>query len=250
MRTQYKSCPLCGGVGEKHIVAKVEKRGNLPTDLTWMECTSCGHSYTKHYWTAEGMKELFSVTHDDQRMGGELDAQRMIWGRVLDRALSLGLNGRLIDLGCGNGALVATATEFGIPATGIDARPKPVLLMQQMGYDAKLQDISEADLTDAGMVALADVLEHMVWPRETLQRIRKQVKPGTLLFVSCPAMGCLTWNALHNKRDNPYWIEIEHHHNFTRERLYRLLREESFEPLTYGISPRWKASMEIFARAV
>jgi hypothetical protein len=41
---------------------------------------------------------------------------------------------------------------------------------------------------------------------------------------------------------------IEHYHNFSRSRLYALLRETGFEPVRYGISERYRACMEVIAR--
>lgn len=36
-------------------------------------------------------------------------------------------------------------------------------------------------------------------------------------------------------KSNPYWMEIEHHHNFSRERLIALLGERGFEVADFGI---------------
>jgi hypothetical protein len=36
---------------------------------------------------------------------------------------------------------------------------------------------------------------------------------------------------LDRQKANPYWAEIEHCHNFSRSRLYALLREMGFEPV-------------------
>ena len=53
---------------------------------------------------------------------------------------------------------------------------------------------------------------------------------------------------LDRQKANPYWAEIEHCHNFSRSRLYALLREMGFEPVRYGISERYRACMEVIAR--
>lgn len=46
----------------------------------------------------------------------------------------------------------------------------------------------------------------------------------------------------------PYWIEIEHCHNFTKDRLFALLAETGFESLDYDINHRYRSGMEIVAR--
>ena len=47
---------------------------------------------------------------------------------------------------------------------------------------------------------------------------------------------------------NPFWAELEHYHNFGKQRLYALLRENGFEPVDYGISERYYLCMEVIAR--
>ena len=47
---------------------------------------------------------------------------------------------------------------------------------------------------------------------------------------------------------NPYWAEPEHCHNFTRERLYTLLRQVGFDPCHYAVNARYVAGMEVIAR--
>lgn len=46
------------------------------------------------------------------------------------------------------------------------------------------------------------------------------------------------------------WIELAHHHNFSRPQLLTLLGEAGFEPVSYGIPFRYKALMEIYMRRV
>ena len=46
----------------------------------------------------------------------------------------------------------------------------------------------------------------------------------------------------------PYWAEIEHYHNFDRASLYKLLAECGFEPVSYGVSDRYRCTMEVVAR--
>ena len=46
---------------------------------------------------------------------------------------------------------------------------------------------------------------------------------------------------------NPYWIEIEHYHNFSRQRLTALLDQYGFDVVHYDIPFRYKAQMELYA---
>jgi hypothetical protein len=69
-------------------------------------------------------------------------------------------------------------------------------------------------------------------------------------MVSCPNLDCGSWRKADAEGNNPYWAELEHHHNFSRASLMRLLAEEGFIPLDYSISTRYKSCMELLARRV
>ena len=97
---------------------------------------------------------------------------------------------------------------------------------------------------------MADVLEHMPFPRAALDQAWELLADGGLLFVSMPNADCFLWSLLDKNGQNPYWAELEHYHNFGRRRLYRLLEERGFAPRRYGVSQRYRACMEVIAQKV
>jgi len=80
-----------------------------------------------------------------------------------------------------------------------------------------------------------------------LKAVSSLLQNGGVLFVSMPNSGSVLWQQLNANNVNPYWGELEHYHNFSRERLYALLAEFGFEPVRYGISKRYRACMEVVA---
>jgi len=158
-------------------------------------------------------------------------------------------SGRWLEIGFGNGALLTTAAEFGYEAVGFDLREESVRRMRELGYEAHCADFMTYDAPRSfDVVSMADVLEHMPFPRPALRHARKLLKPGGLLFVSMPNMDSFAWKELEREKRNPYWGELEHFHNFGRARLHALLEETGFEPCRYGISQRYVACMEVIAR--
>ena len=116
---------------------------------------------------------------------------------------------------------------------------------------AYCEDIANLSLPEpADVVSMADVLEHMPFPVESLGVVRKILRPGGVLFLSMPNIDSPVWQNLDRNNANPYWGEIEHYHNFGRERLYKLLSDNGFEPLAYGVSERYRACMEVIAKKV
>jgi protein O-GlcNAc transferase len=95
---------------------------------------------------------------------------------------------------------------------------------------------------------MADVLEHMPYPKDGLVAAYRLLADHGILFISMPNMESMVWRFLDDTKQNPYWGEIEHYHNFSRTRLYQLLRDNGFEPVKYGVSERYRACMEVLAK--
>jgi protein O-GlcNAc transferase len=261
LTASYPACPLCGGndrlpVGTFDCTSHALYVPPLPGTLTWVRCAVCGHVHTDRYWTAEGLKVLFAKANPSQLAGSEFEEKRYWWAPVVRNVLAcLGTDaardelGIWLDAGCGDGSLVMTAAEFGFDAIGLDSRIQAVERIASLGYRAVRADFLHSALErPVAVVSMADVLEHVPYPVEALRKAHAMLRADGALFVSCPNMDCAPWRAMDAARTNPYWMEIEHHHNFTRNRLMRLLEQCGFRPVSYDISPRYKAGMEIISR--
>jgi len=66
---------------------------------------------------------------------------------------------------------------------------------------------------------MADVLEHMPYPKPALAAAYRLLRPGGILFVSMPNYGCAAWRLLDALQCQTYWGELEHYQNFSRARL-------------------------------
>lgn len=257
-RVAYRACPLCDALefstlGEVSCARHPLWRPPLPATLRWVGCRACGHVFTDGHWTAAGLAELFSRAHRHQTPGHDVELARRLCARTVARVAELrgALDGRWLDVGFGDGALMTTAAEHGFDVVGIDRRGEAVARLRAFGFDARegeLDDLPEGERFD--VVSLCDVLEHIAFPRNALARARRLVASGGLLLVSTPNMESFAWRHLDDRGENPYWSELEHHHNFGRNRLYALLDVSGFAPCHFAISERYRCGMEVIARAV
>ena len=262
-RIKYAACPLCGSA-EIHPLSTVDCSGHamwrapLERTICWMTCGSCEHVFTDGYFTDEALQFIMSNTQDSQSVGDQLEYNRHISAKMVERVVdaSGSPNNRLwLDVGLGNGSLLMTAKEFGFEVLGLDLRVKNIEDMRKFGFTAyhgTLLDLAaDAEFTSKpSVISMADVVEHEPFPVDILRCARELIdNPGTLL-ISMPNASAPLWDYLSATGQNPYWHEIEHYHNFTRERLYTLLRETRFEPRRYAVSERYRACMEILAEAV
>jgi len=219
--------------------------------MSWKRCAACGHVFTDGYFSSEVAEIIFANTHDNQKPGWQFEKQRTISARMVERIAHHAPRGRWLDVGFGNGSLLFTAAEWGFTPVGIDLRQSSVDAIARLGIEALCCDITSLDQPNAfSVISMADVLEHMPFPRAGLDAAYRLLQHNGILFLSMPHYDCPAWRLLDLANANPYWGELEHFHNFSRQRLDNLLRETGFEFMSYGISERYRICMEITARRV
>tara|TARA_B100000959_G_scaffold281123_1_gene344486 strand:+ start:5946 stop:6506 length:561 start_codon:yes stop_codon:yes gene_type:complete len=185
-------------------------------------CSFCGHIFTDGYFTAEALELLFSKAQQTQTPCVEVESSRTVSSRMVNTVCTtIGrYKGRWLDVGFGNGSLLTTASEFGFSVVGLDLRRANVERLREYSYDVhckELRSYSEFGIFD--VVSMADVLEHMPFPRQELEHVKKLLKPKGVLFVSTPNVDSFVWKYLDKNQQNPYWGEIEHYHHFGRQQL-------------------------------
>jgi len=204
--------------------------------------------FTDGYYTEEALDIVFEETLDVQKVGANLEKGRAISARMIDKVLPFQNCGLWLDVGFGNGSLLFTADEYGFDTLGLDLREETVVAMKNLGFEAYQKDICDFSYKKkASVISMADVLEHTVFPKECLISSKKILKKGGVIFLSMPNSDAFIWKVASKRNANPYWGEMEHYHNFGRQRLSLLLEEVGFEVLRYGVSERYRMCMEIIA---
>jgi 2-polyprenyl-3-methyl-5-hydroxy-6-metoxy-1,4-benzoquinol methylase len=128
---------------------------------------------------------------------------------VLDRTLGLGVllianwrerldhsvlqlraqpGGRLLDIGCGVGALVETLGHLGWNAEGIDTDEEVVAVCRARGLRVSLGTLEEQRYPDNhfDVVTMMHVIEHVPDPVGTLREVHRILKPGGRVLMLTP----------------------------------------------------------------
>jgi SAM-dependent methyltransferase len=256
-RILFDACPLCNSQNTQTLRNADCSRHPLynpvisPT-IAWVRCVDCEHVFTDGYFTPEVTDIIFGRTNDAQRPGANFEQQRSVSAGIVQkvaRHINGGaIGGPWLDVGFGAGSLLFTAEEWGFAPVGLDLRASSVDAMRRLGIEVHCTDIAAFNYSQAfSVVSMADVLEHMPFPKHGLVAASRLMKRDGVLFVSMPNYNCAAWRLADSAAVNPYWGELEHYHNFSRARLYRLLDEMGFEPVHYGISERYRLCMEVIA---
>jgi 2-polyprenyl-3-methyl-5-hydroxy-6-metoxy-1,4-benzoquinol methylase len=253
-RILFDKCPLCAcsnlddcktGNCSKHPLYNSE----LSSIIRWKQCSNCAHIFTEGYFSEDACKLIYSKTQKKQQVGFQIEQQRSISSRMIEKILPYVSSGQWLDVGFGNGALILTAHEYGFTPIGLDLRADNIRRMASLGVECHCTDITELTLeSKCSVISMADILEHIPYPKNALQAAHNLLIDKGILFISMPNIESIIWKLMDKQNVNPYWGEIEHYHNFSRASLYRLLQELNFEPIRYGISERYRACMEVIAQ--
>lgn len=254
-RLPYQNCPLCNSTKSTLLATADCSRHELydpriPAKMDWLKCEECEHVYTAGYFGDDINEVLFAKAQRTQLPGHNPELGRAIAGRIVDRVAVYALPpGKWLDVGFGDGALLGAVQEWGYTPYGIDMRAEAVEKLKAQGIAAHQCGINELSDREGSItvISLADVLEHVPFPGGTLRAASKLLNEDGALFVSCPNMACQAWHQLTAASINPYWMEIEHFHNFTRVRLTGFLADHGFKVVKFGISERYRLGMELIA---
>lgn len=133
--------------------------------------------------------------------------------------------GRLLDVGCGNGAFLRRMRALGWDVRGLDADPAAVRAARGSGgFDVACGTLADADLPPAAFAAITlhHVIEHLPRPDEDLGRCAGALAPGGRIVVVTP-----NGAALGRRVFGPAWrgLEIPRHLQVFTPRSLRLLLE-------------------------
>ena len=100
---------------------------------------------------------------------------------------------RVLEVGAGDGKLVAAMRAAGLDARGIDPSPAACAAAGAIGVEVTNVGIDDAELPAGGedAVVVWHALEHLDRPDEALARIRGWLRPGGALVVAVPNLASL-----------------------------------------------------------
>jgi len=188
-------CPLCGFDRSRIAYDTHTKRGQAAVYLVC--CQRCGLMALMPQPTGEQLRAIYSEEYFRRYYNPEAEQEFRLdyYGERLAEIESIRPVGKLLDVGCGMGYLLEVAAGRGWDVVGLELSPFACNYLTERGFTVVQGDLSSkewsSDIFD--VVTLWDVFEHLPDPRATLAIVRHILKPGGLLVIKVPNVGCILY---------------------------------------------------------
>jgi 2-polyprenyl-3-methyl-5-hydroxy-6-metoxy-1,4-benzoquinol methylase len=234
------ACPFCGRLGDILHTEMVDWLNGVPESWGMRKCLSCAVAWLDPQPVADDIPQLYAryyTHHANQpatylgrlqpqvskavlaRLGYPVMAPKRILPRLLSYfpfakrvallnvvGLSASEGGSLLDVGCGNGELIARLHSLGWKVSGVDFDASAVSYARSQHLDVRLGTIADIQETERyDVIVLSHVIEHVADPVQLLRDCGKCLRPGTgRIIIFTPNI-----NSAGHARFEKYWRGLE-----------------------------------------
>lgn len=188
-------CPICkSAINNKiaHIKLLLPDYIRLPSEYNVVSCCNCGFCFSDTKATAEDYDQYYmnsNVYSGVPAAETHWDALHSCAGKYIDELLNK--ESHILDMGFGQGRFLLYLKKLGYGnIVGIDPSPESVENIKKENIYAAQGSIMDAPSNGMAetmdCVFLFDVIEHLLFPREALEKISGYIKEEGYLMFSVP----------------------------------------------------------------
>lgn len=210
---EFEKCLLCGS-GQILTLSGYEKH-------YLVECRNCHFVFCKRIPSSEELLEHYSRY---PRATALSPITRIRYQELLDTFEPFRKNGRILDIGCGDGHFLEEAKKRDWKVYGTEFTPEAVSVCEAKGIEMRIGKLESSHYAPGffDVVTSFEVMEHINDPAEEAIKISAILRKEGLLYVTTP-----NFNSISRNIAGAAWNIIEypeHLSYFTRGTLKRLLR--------------------------
>lgn len=151
-----------------------------------MVCGACGLHYRNPRPTQAAILELYNAGHTFSQWQKELPVREFLWKKRLDILLRHRHEGRLLDVGTGDGFFLKQVGEH-FEATGTEISSAGVSFAEKHGVQVLHGTFRMLEAKQQfDVITLWHVLEHLPFPGIALKDLRRYLQPDGLLVIAVP----------------------------------------------------------------
>lgn len=257
--SEYANCNLCGADNTELLFTVSENRFRLGGSFSLVRCKRCGLVYLNPRPTKEGIavfypKDRYHPPGKSSRsvpLGQRVkdlvikslpgyDAKtstlRKLLGMFLGTFLSGQIdiivpvrpNGRILDVGCGDGQVIGWMKEYGWKTYGVDVSKEACEQAASRGVSVSCGELQEADYPQDffDAIVIHHTLEHLHNPLVLLKECFRILNKEGDLIIDAPNFECFQ-----SQLFGPSWFAIDaprHLYHFTQDTLGKMLTIAGF----------------------
>ncbi len=227
-------CPLCSCATSQpeQVVAGYQLE----------KCKRCSLVYMNPRCTVDHLAEIYNVREEDELIDlyARIATPTVVQGyadKVVQLEKKMPQKGRLLDFACAAGYFFEQAQKRGWDAHGCDVGQWAGRAAEKRG----LKNMHVGEIEELGfpeehfdVIYAAQVFEHLLNPLEDVEKLKRLLKPGGMLYIDVPNYNTLPirWN-----KDDFMLNEPPQHINyFTPKTLRKLLVDSGMRSITLSSS--------------
>ncbi len=245
------ACHLCGAPALPLFAARDYEHG-VPGEWRLARCSACALVFLDPLPAAAEIGGFYPPDYSAYNSDTIISwMSRVVYAQDAKRIAALtGRSGRILDVGCGNGAaLLALKKRGSWELHGVEIDAAAAERARKLGLPVQTGELTDCTFPEASfdLIRMGHVIEHARDPLAILRRAYALLKTGGVLFGETPNTDCLDfrlfgryWGALHVPR---------HIVLFDDANLRRALAESGFRDVRMSWRLRtvgWSAGIQNF----
>lgn len=235
-------CALCGSDDFTPSATGYDfEYDTAPDAFRFVRCNRCAHEYLNPRPASSELDVIYpSNYYSFAGTTNKLVARlQRVWesGKVkLYRELVGDGERKLLDVGCGDGRLLALLRDFGDPAwqlLGLEFDERAIAQCRAMGFEAFAERVEDfADRPDQqgsyDAIIMLQLIEHVEDPALLCERVHLLLKPGGVFIIETPNLAGLDYRIFKGRWWGHYHFP-RHWNLFSSDSLVRMLEDRGFE---------------------
>lgn len=249
----HDTCPICGSnQNHAHYCANqllvIDKNSELMPVKLWLKCEGCGNLFSYNFPVFNMGEMNGHYTRLEEGLSITPQHSMSIYGTILNKCKSYGNGTKYLEIGIGNGEMLASALELGFDVEAVEiCKEDCEKISAVLDIPIYWSDFLQVDLKKKyDVIVMGDVLEHVSQPMEALIKAKHLLEEDGVLWVSTPNYNSGFTRLM--KFKDPMWNQKNHYTYFSYETLQPLLEQIGLQVLHYEISGRYRGSMELFIK--